>query len=73
MKILKYQTMENFNAWSGAIDTLEIIKEHGKIKELEYLIEELFFEETPTETQINDLLWFDDEYIFKHLNIKHDE
>ena len=70
---MKYTTeisMENFNAWSGAIDTLEIIKEHGKIKELEYLIEELFFDETPTETQINDLLWFDDEYIFKQLNIK---
>ena len=38
MKITKEINMENFNAWSGAIDTLEIIKEHGKIKELEYLI-----------------------------------
>ena len=73
MKILKYQTMDNFNAWSGAIDTLEIIKEHGKIKELEWLLEDLFCDETPTETQINDLLWFDDEYIFKQLNIRHDE
>ena len=70
MKILKYQPMENFNAWSGAIDTLETIKEHRKIKQLESLIEELFFEETPTETQINDFLWFEDEYIFKQLNIK---
>mgnify|MGYP003136124710 CR=1 FL=1 len=69
MKILKYQTMENFNAWSGAIDTLETIKEHNKIKELEVFLEE-FFEEIPTETQINDLLWFDDEYIFEQLNIK---
>ena len=69
MKILKYQTMENFNAWSGAIDTLETIKQHGKIKQLEVFLEE-FFEEPPTETQINDLLWFDDEYIFKQLNIK---
>ena len=70
MKILKYQTMENFNAWSGAIDTLEIIKEHGKIKELEYLIQKEFFRKPPTETQINDFLWFDDEYIFEVLNIK---
>ena len=70
MKILKYQTMENFNAWSGAIDTLEIIKEHGKIKELEYFLEEIFCEEAPTETQINDLLWHDTEWVFENLNIK---
>ena len=70
MKILKYQTMENFNAWSGAIDTLETIKKHGKIKELEYFLEEMFFEEVPTETQINDLLWHDTEWVFAHLNIK---
>ena len=70
MKILKYQTMENFNACSGAIDTLETIKKHGKIKELEYFLEEMFFEEVPTETQINDLLWHDTEWVFEHLNIK---
>jgi len=70
MKMLKYISMENFKAWSGAIDTLETIKEHGKIKELEEFLGQEFFEEIPTETQVNDLLWFDNEYIFEQLNIK---
>ncbi len=70
MKITKEINMENFNAWSGAKHTLKTIKDHNKIKQLEFLLEQHFFEETPTETQINDLLWFDDEYIFEQLNIK---
>ena len=70
MKIIKEISMENFEAWSGAVETLETIKEHGKIKELEYLIQKEFFRKPPTETQINDFLWFDDEYIFEVLNIK---
>ena len=37
---------------------------------LEHLINEMFFEETPTDTQINDLLWFDTEWLFKQLNIR---
>lgn len=69
MKITKEINMENFNAWSGAIDTLETIKDHNKIKELEFFLEG-FFEETPTETQINDMLWFNGQYIFEQLNIK---
>tara|TARA_B100000424_G_scaffold218326_1_gene176632 strand:- start:67 stop:282 length:216 start_codon:yes stop_codon:yes gene_type:complete len=70
MKILKYINMENFNAWSGAKHTLKTIKDHNKIKELELLLEQEFFEKPPTETQINDLLWFEDQYIFEQLNIK---
>jgi hypothetical protein len=70
---MKYTTeisMENFKAWSGATDTLETIKEHNKINDLEHLINEMFFEETPTDTQINDLLWHDTDWVFKQLNIR---
>ena len=70
MKYTKEISMENFKAWSGAVDTLETIKEHDKIKELEYLLEDLFFEDAPTETQINDLLWFDWQFIYENLNIE---
>jgi hypothetical protein len=71
---MKYTTeiksMDNFNAWSGAKDTLQTIREHNKIKDLEYMLEELFQETTPTETEINDFLWFEDEYIFESLGIE---
>ena len=58
---------------SGAIDTLEMIQEHDKEDELMALLEENFFEEVPTLTAINDLLWFDSEWIFETLEIDPDE
>lgn len=56
--------------WSGAIDTLEEIENVGKEEELIELLESTFEDKTPTETEINDFLWFDDEYIYEQLDIK---
>lgn len=58
------------NCWSGAIDTLEYIKEHDKEEELLYLIEELDLHDM---TEINDFLWFDDEYIYECLGITEED
>lgn len=57
------------NCWSGAIYTLRMIEEAEKEEELMFLLEELAFEEIPTLTQINDLLWFDSEWILEQLDI----
>ena len=70
MKIYKDISMHNFDAWSGGKDTLETIKEHNKINDLEALMQEMFHDSTPTETDINDFLWFDDDFIFEHLGIE---
>ena len=56
--------------WSGAINTLEYIKEHDKEEELLYLIEEL---DLHNMTEINDFLWFDDEYIYERLGITEED
>lgn len=69
MKLTKEINIENLNTWSGGTDTFNTIKKYGKLKDLEYLIDEIFTDSTPTETEINDFLWFDDEYIFEHLGI----
>lgn len=61
------------NSWSGAISTLEKIEEAGKEEELMDFLEEVFDMEIPTETEVNDFLWFDDEYIFEQLGIKDEE
>jgi len=54
--------------WSGAVDTIQTIIENDKLQELMFLLEELY--PFPVEiTAINDLLWFDDEYIFEQLGI----
>ncbi len=69
MRILNDLTLENFDAWSGAEDTKETILNNGKEKDFDFLIEELY-PDGITETQLNDILWFESEWIFKNLNIR---
>ena len=61
------------NSWSGAVNTLNTIEEHNKEDEFMCLLEELFSADIPDETQINDFLWFDSDYIFETLGIKTEE
>lgn len=59
--------------WSGAVDTLKAIQEKDKENELMNFLEECFFEETPDLTNINDFLWFEEDYIFEVLEIKKED
>lgn len=59
-------------SWSGAIDTLNRIEEEGKEDELMDFLEECFVE-TPTDTEVNDFLWFEDEYIFEVLETEDED
>ena len=65
-------TLRNFNAWSGATDTQDRIINEGKADEFDNLIEELY-PDGLTETTLNDLLWFEDEWIFEMLGIETEE
>lgn len=58
------------NSWSGAIATLEIIEKNKKEDELMQLLEDVFCDNIPSETKVNDFLWFDNEYIFECLEIE---
>lgn len=60
------------NSWSGAINTLEKIEENDKEEELMQLLE-YTFEDVPSETEVNDFLWFDNDFIFEELGIKEEE
>lgn len=74
MEIKKDYNFEDLkkNSWSGAIDTLETIEKNEKEKELMQLLENTF-EDVPTETEVNDFLWFDDDFIFEELGIEEEE
>lgn len=64
------------NCWSGAINTLKTIEEHGKEDELMAHLEEIFetnFDNVPTMTEVNDYLWFEWETIFESLGISESE
>ena len=58
--------------WSGAVDTLQTIWENDKEDELMDLLEAEFCEEIPSMTEVNDLLWFEDDWIFEQLGIDPD-
>lgn len=74
MEIKKDYDFEDLkrNSWSGAINTLEKIEENEKEEELLELLE-YTFEDVPSETEVNDFLWFDDDFIFEELGIKGEE
>ena len=59
--------LDQFDAWSGGKDTLEVLIEKDVCDEVQSLIEEEFCDETPTETAINDFLWFERDFIAQHL------
>ena len=65
-------TLVNFDAWSGAVDTKERIIQEGKADEFDNLIDELY-PDGLSETQLNDILWFEEDWIFEMLGILDEE
>lgn len=59
-------------AWSGARDTVERIEDEGKGSEFVSLIEECY-PEGIDRTSLNDILWFEKDWIFEMLGIKDEE
>ena len=73
MKVINnHLSLKDFNAWSGAKDTKETIINEGKVDEFDALIEELY-PDGIDETHLNDLLWFEEDWLFEMLGIETDE
>lgn len=62
----------SFKPWSGAISTYETILEADKLEEFESLIDELY-PEGIEETKLNDILWFEPDFILESLGMETDE
>ena len=69
MKVYYELDLENFEAWSGAEDTLDRIRNEGKVGTLEAILEDAY-PDGIDETQLNDLLRLDDELVFEWLGIR---
>ena len=65
-------SLVNFEAWSGAVDTKERIINEGKANDFDSLIEDLY-PEGLSETALNDLLWFEEDWLFEQLGIEDEE
>ena len=69
MKITSEMSLKNFKAWSGAKNTLNKLIELDKCEDLEFILDDLY-PDGLTDTQLNDILWFEDEWIFETLGIE---
>ena len=69
MKVYEDINLKDFNAWSGATETKNIIIQAGKEEEFEELIEEMY-PNGLSATELNDVLWFEDEWIYSCLGIE---
>lgn len=62
----------DYKPWSGAIEVYEAIEEAGKLDELESLLEEAY-PEGISMTGINDILWFDSDWVYENLGMNSEE
>ena len=58
MKYYVETSLENFEAWSGGRDTLEVLIDKGLCDTVENILNDIYADEAPTDTEINDTLWF---------------
>jgi hypothetical protein len=65
-------TLINFDAWNGAKDTKKTILNNNKESDFDSLMDDLY-PDGMSETQLNDILWFESDWIFKQLGISEDE
>lgn len=69
MRITYELDLERFEAWSGGKDTLETIIAEGKAAELEALLEDCY-PDGMDETKLNDILRFEEEWLYECLGIR---
>lgn len=72
MLIKTEKNLRGFEAWSGAIETKKLILDAGLEEEFEMLIDECY-PEGLTDTELNDILWFDSDWVLDMLGIEVEE
>ena len=55
--------------WSGATVTIVDIQNANKEDEFMNFLEMVFCDETPTDTEVNDFIWHDRDYIYENIGL----
>lgn len=55
--------------WSGAVDTITDIQNANKEDEFMNFLEAVFCDEVPTDTAVNDFIWFERDYIYENIGL----
>lgn len=58
--------------WSGAVDTMASIQDADKENEFMDFLEMIFCDDVPTDTAVNDFIWFERDYIYEHIGLTED-
>ena len=58
--------------WSGARDTIADIQNANKEDEFMNFLEAVFCDEVPTDTEVNDFIWFERDYIYENIGLTED-
>lgn len=58
--------------WSGAVDTIADIQNANKEDEFMNFLEMVFCDEIPTDTEVNDFIWFERDYIYESIGLTED-
>lgn len=71
MKYTVEESLQDFKAWSGGKDTLDDLWVHNVVDKAEEYINMIMDcrEELPTQTEINDILWFERDEIYRYCGI----
>ena len=71
MKYTVEESLQDFKAWSGGKDTLDDLWAHDVMDKAEEYIDMIMdcWEELPTQTEINDILWFERDEIYRYCGI----
>ena len=73
MKVYKEITsLYDFKPWSGAVETYNKLIEAGKEEEFVDQLAHVFVGEDVSETEINNMLWFEPEACFKLVGLDKD-
>lgn len=75
MKYVQERNLSDFPFWDGGEAAMERISSSPDYDEevLEQFLQKYFEEEIPTENEINDFIWFEEDYIMKSLGWRTDE
>lgn len=58
--------------WSGAVDTISDIQNANKEDEFMDFLEMVFCDDVPTDTNVNDFIWFERDYIYENIGLTED-
>lgn len=64
--------MSDYEPWSGAVETYNYLRDNDLLDSLEFYLEDIY-PDGITMTQLNDILWFDSEWVYDLLGVNPNE